>query len=156
MGKNTPKSYGIILNKYVQYVHFDRDSWRYFFYYNCVNGDFLVFDHRWVNFCSKNTGSKNRLNDHTSIFRRCQNGPHTEGYEHPCAKKWGPYEKLILGPKSVFLRPKKTPTYYAYPCSSHDREKLSKEKSTLLAFWASGSPHPCFPYGIFCYQWRLE
>ena len=41
-------------------------------------------------------------------------------------------KKQIFGPKSGFSGPKKKFTFQFRPCSSHDRAKLSKEKSTLF------------------------
>jgi len=44
-----------------------------------------------------------------------------------------PYEKTDFRAEiRIFGAKKKTPTFYLQPCSSHDRAKLSKEKSTLF------------------------
>ena len=55
------------------------------------------------------------------------------GLRAPLCQKTGSHtKKRIFGPKSGFLGPKKKATFYLQPCSSHDRAKLSKEKSTLF------------------------
>ena len=55
------------------------------------------------------------------------------GLRAPLCQKTGPIrKKLILGRKPDFWGQKKTYTFRSQPCSSHDRAKLSKEKSTLF------------------------
>ena len=53
----------------------------------------------------------------------------SEGYKRAIDNVWGPI-KQILGSKSEFLDP---PNFLFWtPCSSHDREKLCKQESTLF------------------------
>ena len=55
------------------------------------------------------------------------------GLRAPLCQKTGSHtKKRIFGPKCGFLGPKKKATFRSQPCSSHDRTKLSKEKSTLF------------------------
>ena len=76
----------------------------------------------------RNSETKNRTID-PKVPKRNQR----RGLRVPLCQKTGSHMKKInFGPKTGFLGPKKNPTFYFRPCSSHDRTKLSKEKSTLF------------------------
>ena len=80
-------------------------------------------------------------------IRRCKIDRLAEGYKQAIDKNPGSYsKKRIFGPKSEFLGPIKTFTSRSKPCSSHDRAKLCKEKSTLFL-----NNYQSFNYWIKCF-----
>ena len=109
-----------------------------------VGEDFLV---RLPFFLSKlpelgNEKSTNRSQSAKwTVSSRATNGPLT---------KFGVAWVQIFGPRTEFSGPKRKPTSLLQACSSHDQEKLCKQKSTLFP-----NEYPSFSKSWVIF-WRLD